>query len=156
MVCIRSAAKSRSADCPNTDTGKSERYSNPITDLDRPSEFQEVEAPRFQDSRHIKVVRLLALRTSHLYPVGNIPNTHFCKRLSRPQGHSEAGRNMSMKNSSDNIGNRTRGLLACSAVPQPTAPSGAPDHRHRHTKKHSRHIHFLADIPTHSTEQCPS
>jgi hypothetical protein len=28
---------------------------------------------------------------------------------------------MSMKNSND-IGNRTRGLPACSAVPQPTAP----------------------------------
>jgi hypothetical protein len=29
---------------------------------------------------------------------------------------------MSMKNSSDTIGNRTRDLPACSAVPQPTAP----------------------------------
>ena len=27
-----------------------------------------VEAPRFQDSRHMKVVRLSALRTGHLYP----------------------------------------------------------------------------------------
>jgi len=27
-----------------------------------------------------------------------------------------------MKNSSDNIGNRTRDLPACSALPQPTAP----------------------------------
>ena len=31
-----------------------------------------------------------------------------------------------MKNSSDAIWNRTRGLPACSAVPQPTAPSRAP------------------------------
>jgi hypothetical protein len=30
-----------------------------------------------------------------------------------------------MKNSSDTIGNRTRDLLACSAVPQPTAPPHA-------------------------------
>jgi hypothetical protein len=29
---------------------------------------------------------------------------------------------MSMKNSGDNIGNRTRDLPACSALPQPTAP----------------------------------
>ena len=36
---------------------------------------------------------------------------------------------MSMKNSNDTIGNGTRDLLACSAVPQPTAPPGAPtDH----------------------------
>ena len=30
-----------------------------------------------------------------------------------------------MKNSNDNIGNRTRDLPACSAVPQPTAPPRA-------------------------------
>jgi len=33
---------------------------------------------------------------------------------------------MSMKNSNDTIGNRTRDLPACSAVPQPTAPQRAP------------------------------
>ena len=42
--------------------------SNPITGLDRPWGFQEVEAPRFQDHRHIKVVRLSALRTGRFYP----------------------------------------------------------------------------------------
>jgi len=31
-----------------------------------------------------------------------------------------------MKNSSNTIGNRTRDLPACSAVPQPTAPPRAP------------------------------
>ena len=31
-----------------------------------------------------------------------------------------------MKNYNDTIGNRTRGLPACSAVPQPTAPPRAP------------------------------
>jgi hypothetical protein len=55
-------------------------------------------------------------------PPGNIPGTHFCQRLSQPQGHSAAGRIMSMKNSSDTIGNRTHDLPTCSAVPQPTAP----------------------------------
>ena len=55
-------------------------------------------------------------------PPENIPGTHFCKRLSRPQGHSAAGRIMSMKNSNDTIGNWTRDSPACSAVPQPTAP----------------------------------
>ena len=34
-----------------------------------------------------------------------------------PQGHNAAGRIMSMKNSSDTIGNRTRDILACSAMP---------------------------------------
>ena len=36
--------------------------------LDRPRGFQEVEAPRFQDSRHTKMVRLSALHTGRLYP----------------------------------------------------------------------------------------
>ena len=39
-----------------------------ITGLDRSWGFQEVEALRFLDSRHMKVVRLSALRTDHLYP----------------------------------------------------------------------------------------
>jgi hypothetical protein len=40
---------------------------NSITALDRPWGFQEVEAPRFQDNRHMKVVILSALRTGRLY-----------------------------------------------------------------------------------------
>jgi hypothetical protein len=85
-----------------------------------------VEAPIFQDNRHMKMVRLSALRTGCLYPPGTIPGTHLCWRLKQPQGHSAAGRIMSMKNSSDTIGNRTCDLPTCSAVPQPTALSRAP------------------------------
>jgi hypothetical protein len=57
---------------------------------------------------YLKVVRLSALGTGRLCPTRNIPGIHFCQRLSRPQGHSVAGRFMSMKYSSDNIGNQTR------------------------------------------------
>jgi hypothetical protein len=49
-----------------------------ITGLDRPIGFQEVEAPRFQYTRHMKVVRLSALRTGQLYPPGIITGTQFC------------------------------------------------------------------------------
>jgi len=42
--------------------------SNRITGLDRPRGFQEVEASKFKDIGHMKVVRLSALRTSRLYP----------------------------------------------------------------------------------------
>jgi hypothetical protein len=41
-------------------------------------EFQEVEAPRFQDNWYMKVLKLSALFTGRLYPPGNIPGTHFC------------------------------------------------------------------------------
>ena len=82
---------------------------NPITGLDRRWGLQEAEAPRFQDNLHMKVV-MSALRTGRFYPPGNIPGTHLCYRLSQSQGHSEAGRIASMKNSNDTIGNRTRDL----------------------------------------------
>jgi hypothetical protein len=51
----------------------------PVQVYYRLTEFQEVEASIFIDIRHLKVVRLLALLTGRLY-------------LSRPQGHSAAGR----------------------------------------------------------------
>ena len=68
------------------------KISDPCKDLERLCGFQEVEAPKFQDNRHIKVVRLSALRTGRLYHPGYIPSTHSCWRLCRPQRHSAAGR----------------------------------------------------------------
>jgi len=58
----------------------------------------------------MKVISLSGLPTGRLYPPplpGNIPDIHFCWRLSRPQFHSAAGRIMSMKNSNDTTGSRT-------------------------------------------------
>jgi len=43
-----------------------------------PKTFRAVEAPRFQDNRHTKVVRLPGLGTGRLNPPDNIPGTHFC------------------------------------------------------------------------------
>ena len=63
---------------------------------------------------------LTAYEQEHLHrpplPPGNIPGTHFCWMLSQPQGQCAAGRFMSIKNSNDTIGNRTRDLPNCSAV----------------------------------------
>jgi hypothetical protein len=70
----------------------------------------------------MKVVRLSALRTGHLYLQETFLVLISVKRLSRPQGHSAAGRMMSMKKSNGTIGNRTRDLPACSAVPELLMP----------------------------------
>jgi hypothetical protein len=66
-------------------------------------------------------VRLSALRAGlPLPPPRKIPGTHFCYRLSRPQGHSAAGRIRSIEKFNDLIGNRTRALPARNTVPHPT------------------------------------
>jgi hypothetical protein len=49
-----------------------------ITGLDWPTGFQEFEAPRFQDIRHKKVVRLSAVHTGLLYLPRNVSVTYFC------------------------------------------------------------------------------
>ena len=100
--------------------------SNPITGLDRPWGFQEAEAPRFQDNRHMKVVRLSALRTGRLYPQEILLVLISVRGWVDPSGHSAARRIMSMKNSNDTIGNWTRDLPTCGAVPQPTALRRVP------------------------------
>ena len=43
--------------------------SDPCASLDRSLRIQEVEASRFRDMRHMKVVNLSALRTGRLYPI---------------------------------------------------------------------------------------
>jgi len=48
-------------------------------------------------------------------PPGNRPGTHFCQRLSRPQGHSATERIMSLKNSIDTIGNQTCDESLCAS-----------------------------------------
>jgi hypothetical protein len=72
----------------------------------------------------MKVVRLSALHTGRLYPQEGL----------------------SLKNSSDSIGNRTRDLSACSAVPQPTAPprtSPSEVYIVQHHVTHTSHCRLL-------------
>jgi hypothetical protein len=62
----------------------------PVQTLYKPYEFP-VEAPIFQENRHMKLVSLSALCTRHLDAPGNIPGTHFCYRQSRTDSHTVAG-----------------------------------------------------------------
>jgi hypothetical protein len=48
------------------------------TGLNRPLGFQQAEDPRFPANRHMKVVRLSALRIGRFYPPGSTSGTNFC------------------------------------------------------------------------------
>ena len=110
---------------------RSKRSSYPITCLGRPLGPQEAEARRISRKPPHKYGKIVRPRHRPPLPLGNIPSTHFCKRLSRPKGHNAAGWIMSMKTSNENIGTRTRDLSSCSAVPQPTAPPLVPRFKRR-------------------------
>ena len=61
--------------------------------------------------------KVVSLTHRLFLPPGNAPGTHFCYRLSRPQGHRVIRRIMSMKNFNGTIWNRTSDLPICSAAP---------------------------------------
>jgi hypothetical protein len=103
--------------CPSAQISIKTKLSCPVTFLDRPLGFQNVEDPRiYRQSAH-QGGKVDSPTHRPSWPPGRIPSTHFCYRLSRPQGHNATGRVKSLKNSSDSIGNRTRDLSSCSAVP---------------------------------------
>jgi len=103
-----------------------ERYINPIRGMEMPWGFQEVEASRFQDSRHMKVVRLSALRTGRLYPqeiflvLISVRGWVTPKAIVRTEGLCQWKISMTLS------GIEPATFLACSAVPQPTAPQRTP------------------------------
>jgi hypothetical protein len=86
-----------------------------------PAASRSLRLSEFIDIRYMNVVKSSGLRTGHLYPPGNIAATHFCWKLSRPQGHA-TGRFKSMRNPMTPSGIEPVTFQACSTVPQPTAP----------------------------------
>ena len=88
----------------------------PLQACSGPEGSRKLRFPDFMTTAHDGGI-VVSLKHRPPLPPGNTPGTHFYWRLSRPQGHSATGRIMSLKNSNDTIGNRTRDLPVCSAVP---------------------------------------
>ena len=93
--------------------------SYPITGRYGPSRLQEVEASRISRKSANESGEVVSPTHRPSLPTGKFPSTHFCSRLSWPQGHNANRGIKSLKNSSDPIRNQTRDLPACSSVPQP-------------------------------------
>jgi hypothetical protein len=58
----------------------------------RPLGLREVEAPTFSDIWLIDGGKVVSPTRRPLFTPRKFPDTHFCYRLSRPQGYSAAGR----------------------------------------------------------------
>jgi len=82
----------------------------------------------FQISRHL--AHECGRVVSHMHwpplPSRKYSWCSFLLETIQPQGHSAAGRIMSIKNSNDTVRKQTHDLPACSAVPKPTVPPRAP------------------------------
>jgi hypothetical protein len=92
--------------------------SYPVPGLDRSLGLHEFETPRTsRQSAHEGIKVVISRLQPPLFP-GVTLSTHFCGRLSRTQDHSAAGIIKLVKHFIELIGNRTRDLPACGAVPQ--------------------------------------
>jgi hypothetical protein len=76
--------------------------------------------PHFLGSRLTDGGEVVSLTRRPPFTPRNIPRSHFCQRLSRPQGHNAGGMIRSIEKSTEFLGNRTHDLPACGVVPQPT------------------------------------
>jgi hypothetical protein len=86
----------------------------------RPLGLREVEAPTFSDIRLTDGTKVVSPKRRPLFTPTKIPGTHVSQRLSRPQGHSVAGRIRFIEKKSTSSGTRTGDLRPCSIVPQQT------------------------------------
>jgi hypothetical protein len=92
----------------------------PVTGHGGPKRCGTSRLPRFLDNQPTDGGEVVSLTRRPPFTPSKIPSTHFCKRLSRTQGHSATGRIRSIEKSNGLIGNRTRDIPTCSIVPQPT------------------------------------
>jgi hypothetical protein len=98
----------------------------PVTGRGGPQGCETSRLPHFLDSRLTDGREVVSLTHRSPFTPRKVHGTHFCWRISRPQGHNAAGSIRSIEKSSDLIGNRTRDLPACSIVQQPTTLPRAP------------------------------
>jgi hypothetical protein len=75
--------------------------------------------PHFLDNRVTDGGQVVSLTRRPPFSPRKFLGTHFCQRMSQPQGHIAAGRIRSIEKF-NNIGIRTLDLPGCSIMPQPS------------------------------------
>jgi hypothetical protein len=106
--------------------GKKKGKAIPVTGREGPYGCETSRLSHFLDNLPTDSGEVVSLTRRPSFTPRKIPGTHFCLRLSPPQGHSAAGRIWSTEKSNDLIGIRTRDLQACSIMPQRTTLPRAP------------------------------
>jgi hypothetical protein len=96
-----------------------------VTGPEGPQGCEKLRLTHFLDIRLTDGGEVISLTQRPPFTHRKIPGTHFCYRLSRPQGHSAAGRIRPIEKSINLIGNRILDLPACSILPQTTKLSHA-------------------------------
>jgi hypothetical protein len=85
--------------------------------------------PHYLDDRLTDGSEVVSIICQPPFTSRKIPGTHFCYRLSPPQGHSESGRIMSTEKSNGRFRIRTCDLPACIIVPQPSTLPYVPSYK---------------------------
>jgi hypothetical protein len=98
----------------------------PVTGRGGPWICETSRLPHFPDNRLTDGGEVVSLKSRPPFTPRKIPGTHFCYRLSRPQGHRADGRIKSIEKKINHIGTQTRDFPACSIVPQPTTLPRVP------------------------------
>ena len=109
----------------NNNNNNNKGTASPLQAWSGPEGSWKLRFPDFMTTAHEggKVVSLT--HRASLRP-GNTPGTYFCQRLCRSQSHSATGRIMSLKNSNDTMGNRTRDLAFFQRSALTITPPRAP------------------------------
>jgi hypothetical protein len=98
-----------------------------VTALDQLSKGKAIPVnSQFSNFLHIRFTdgsEVISFKCRPPFTLTKIPGTHFCQRLTRPQGHSAAGMIRSIEKCNYLIGNWTRDLPACSVMLPRTPPS---------------------------------
>jgi hypothetical protein len=107
----------------------------PVTGRGSPYGCETSRLPHFLDNQLTDYGEVVSLTRLPPITPRKIPGTHFCQRLSQPQGHTAARWIRSIEKSNGLIRNRIRDLPACSIAPQPTTLPGAPLTNYRKNEK---------------------